>query len=56
MLISANALAATATDNINFISIMMLVLIFFSCHNYLQEYIMSFPGFNVRYVLWAARV
>jgi hypothetical protein len=43
-----DALAATLQSNIGFISIASLVVLFFGCHNYLQEYIMSFPGFEVR--------
>lgn len=27
------------------------ILFFFGCHNYMQELIMSLPGFNVRYEL-----
>ena len=42
-------LVATVTDNINFIVIMLLVVFFFSCHNYLQEFIMTFPGFHVSF-------
>jgi hypothetical protein len=45
--ISMDAFARTCTDNVRFFVVTAFVVFFFACHNYLQEYVMNFPGFEV---------
>jgi hypothetical protein len=46
-LLDMDALYATVTDNVRFMTLTALVVTFFAIHNYLQELIMSFDGFDV---------
>jgi hypothetical protein len=46
-LLDMDALYATVTANVRFMTLTALVVVFFAIHNYLQELIMSFDGFDV---------
>ena len=46
---SSSGKAAADSKYVRFWVLVSGLMFFFGCHNYLQELIMSLPGFNVRY-------
>ena len=47
---SSSGKAAADSKYVRFWVLVSGLMFFFGCHNYLQELIMSLPGFNVRYI------